>query len=250
MQGPFQSEKISLLFADGDKRVCTLCEMYGASQDDLEVCAAVDTAQRVLELLRAGLRPQALVLDALLPGCGVTELLHSLREFLPEYRPFVMLTSVWVPDRTASHLLTLGADYIIFKPYHFSSLFTTVNAFAREEKPAKRYEFHRCMRDLLEQLGIGVRARGGLYLERMVWHLLTIDTSCSAEELYDAAARQENLSTAAVSSAVYRLGMRACAHGGETYARLCRLAGEPEGTHLANSALIRGAAEYIHTMLR
>ena len=85
-----------------------------------EVCAAaiVSTGQEVLELLHGGLRPQVLVLDALLTKPSVTQILQEISTMRPDPEPAVLVL-VPVPEETAARkALGLFAQYrIMLRPY-------------------------------------------------------------------------------------------------------------------------------------
>ena len=89
-----KQERVSALFADSDRGQCSAIRLYGSAQQAVAVCAAVTTGQQVLEILRSGLCPQVLVLDTLLQGPGLGELLWQLGTLdLPD-RPRVLVTAM------------------------------------------------------------------------------------------------------------------------------------------------------------
>lgn len=86
--------------------------------DEVRAAAIASTGQEVLELLHGGLRPQVLVLDALLTKPSVTQVLQEISAMQPDPEPAVLVL-VPVPEETAARkALGLFAQYrIMLRPY-------------------------------------------------------------------------------------------------------------------------------------
>ena len=69
--------------------------------DEVRAAAIASTGQEVLELLHGGLRPQVLVLDALLTKPSVTQVLQEISTMQPNPEPAVLVL-VPVPEETAA----------------------------------------------------------------------------------------------------------------------------------------------------
>lgn len=69
--------------------------------DEVRAAAIASTGQEVLELLHGGLRPQVLVLDALLTKPSVTQVLQEISTMQPDPEPAVLVL-VPVPEETAA----------------------------------------------------------------------------------------------------------------------------------------------------
>ena len=81
--------------------------------DEVRAAAIASTGQEVLELLHGGLRPQVLVLDALLTKPSVTQVLQEISTMQPDPEPAVLVL-VPVPEETAARkALGLFAQYRI-----------------------------------------------------------------------------------------------------------------------------------------
>lgn len=59
--------------------------------DEVRAAAIASTGQEVLELLHGGLRPQVLVLDALLTKPSVTQVLQEISTMQPDPEPAVLV---------------------------------------------------------------------------------------------------------------------------------------------------------------
>lgn len=95
--------------------------------DEVRAAAIASTGQEVLELLRGGLRPQVLVLDALLTKPPVTQVLQEIGTMQPDPEPAVLVL-VPVPEETAARkALGLFAQYrIMLRPYGMKNLFDEI----------------------------------------------------------------------------------------------------------------------------
>ena len=69
--------------------------------DEVRAAAIASTGQEVLELLHGGLRPQVLVLDALLTKPAVTQVLQEIGKMDLKPQPAVLVL-VPVPEETAA----------------------------------------------------------------------------------------------------------------------------------------------------
>ena len=95
--------------------------------DEVRAAAIASTGQEVLELLHGGLRPQVLVLDALLTKPSVTQVLQEISTMKPDPEPAVLVL-VPVPEETAARrALGLFAQYrIMLRPYGMKNLFDEI----------------------------------------------------------------------------------------------------------------------------
>ena len=100
--------------------------------DEVRAAAIASTGQEVLELLHGGLRPQVLVLDALLTKPSVTQILQEISTMQPDPEPAVLVL-VPVPEETAARkALGLFAQYrIMLRPYGMKNLFDEIYAWAQ-----------------------------------------------------------------------------------------------------------------------
>lgn len=232
-----------MLLADCDREQCNAVELYRQWQDRVELCAVVHSADRVLELLHAGLRPDVLVLDMTLPGCGLIGLLRRLPTVDAGYRPRVLLTGVPIPPEVRQLFLTLGAQYIILKPYSLDDLFEAAYIAATTRAGCDPDTLHIDLNRLLREMHVGVHGCGARYLEKVVGMLLRDRESHTMGELYAQVAQAEHLSVAAVVSGIGRMAARAWQVGSPAYAALCAESGRPQGTRLTSAEFAHGLAE-------
>ena len=100
--------------------------------DEVRAAAIAATGQEVLELLHGGLRPNVLVLDALLTKPGVTEVLQEIGTMQLDPEPAVLVL-VPVPEETAARkALRLFSQYqIMLRPYGMKISLMRSTAWAR-----------------------------------------------------------------------------------------------------------------------
>ena len=144
-----KQEWVSALFADSDRGQCSAIRLYGSAQRSVEVCAAVTSGQQVLEILQSGLCPQVLVLDTLLQGPGLGELLWQLGMLELPQRPRILITAMPYTQKSTARFLTMGADCIIFKPYTLSELFAAVYRCGGSDDAWDAYRVREYLHELL-----------------------------------------------------------------------------------------------------
>lgn len=119
-----------ILIADDDRELCSLLADY-LSRHGLEI-ESVHTAEDAITRLQSGQRkPDALVLDVMLPGMDGLSALRQIREF--EALPIVMLSGRGEPvDRVMG--LELGADDYLAKPCLPRELLARIQALLRRAR--------------------------------------------------------------------------------------------------------------------
>lgn len=250
MQEPYRMEKITVLVADGSLGQCMELEVCGRMQKEIEICAVVQSAERVLELLRGGLRPRVLVLDTVLPGGGLLRLLQDLPVELPDYDPCVLVTSVQVSARLEKILLTLGVADFILKPYKTEELFEKICLFGCAEDQQDLVFVRRHVYRILQELCVGLHSRGVRYLEQIVCLQLFNENGYSMGEAYNIVCAREQLSPHAIVSGVHRVAERAWKAQAPAYAFLCKCGGKAEGTHLTNTEFVTSIVNYVRQAMR
>lgn len=113
--------------------------------DEVRAAAIAATGQEVLELLHGGLRPNVLVLDALLTKPGVTEVLQEIGTMQLDPEPAVLVL-VPVPEEAAARkALRLFSQYqIMLRPYGMKNLFDEVYRMGTNEDEHQLYYLRQC----------------------------------------------------------------------------------------------------------
>lgn len=238
-------EQVSVLFADSDRGQCSAVRLYASSQTAVELCAAVTTGQQELEILNSGMCPQVLVLDTLLQGPGIGELLWRLGTLDLPHRPQVLVTAMPYTQKSASRFLTMGADCIIFKPYTMAELFAAIYRSGGSDEAWDVYRVREYLHELLCGMHYNRRLGGWNYLERILLRTVLGSDDYIAKELYQYAAGGQHIRPGTVNSALQRINESLRHTGPEEYARLCRTVNKPEESHLTNLELIRSLTELI-----
>lgn len=245
MHNTDREEWVSALFADSDHGQCSAIRLYGSAQQAVEVCAAVTSGRQVLEILQKGICPQVLVLDTLLQGPGLGELLWQLGKLELPQRPRVLITAMPYTQKSASRFLTMGADCIIFKPYTMAELFAAVYRCGGSDDAWDAYRVREYLHDLLCSMHYNRRLGGWNYLERILLRTVLGPDDYIAKELYQYAADGQHIRSGTVASALQRINESLHHTGPEGYKRLCRTVNKPEDSRLSNLELIRSLTELI-----
>ncbi|MBW8304733.1 MAG: response regulator [Brevundimonas sp.] len=117
----------SVLHVDDDANIRVLTELSFALSGGGEVRSAASGAE-ALALLAAGLRPDLILLDVMMPGMDGPAVLASVRE-LPDHRntPIIFMTAQ-TQDHERAGLMALGAAGVVIKPFDPMTLAQQVRA--------------------------------------------------------------------------------------------------------------------------
>lgn len=97
-----ETPAVVALFAFGSRLDRDTMQLFARTHsEEVRAAAIASTGQEVLELLHGGLRPQVLVLDALLTKPAVTQVLQEIGKMDLKPQPAVLVL-VPVPEETAA----------------------------------------------------------------------------------------------------------------------------------------------------
>jgi CheY-like chemotaxis protein len=94
---------------------------------------AAPCGENAVELLRNGARPDAVLLDLIMPGMSGFETLRAIRTIDPDLP--VLISTGYVDRGTSEALVSEGADGFVNKPYHIETLEQALQKARRESKP-------------------------------------------------------------------------------------------------------------------
>lgn len=110
---------IRVLVVEDDPSARTLLEGLIPTLEGLSLCGVAADGWEGLEQIQR-LRPDAVLLDLVMPGLDGMGLLRALRR--EPWRPVVVVTSQISQPSVIRHVLSLGASYYLVKPLHFEAL--------------------------------------------------------------------------------------------------------------------------------
>ena len=218
--------------------------------DEVRAAAIASTGQEVLELLHGGLRPQVLVLDALLTKPSVTQVLQEIGTMQPDPEPAVLVL-VPVPEETAARkALGLFAQYrIMLRPYGMKNLFDEIYRMGTTDDEHRLYHLRRCCEDVLDDFGARSTLNGYRYAERMLLYALYAERPQKIGDLQQYVASEENIEIGTVTSALNRMSAGMSKRGAEPYRGLCLRCGRPENGVLSNGQLFEGLLKELRRRL-
>lgn len=219
--------------------------------DEVRAAAIASTGQEVLELLHGGLRPQVLVLDALLTKPSVTQVLQEISTMQLDPEPAVLVL-VPVPEETAARkALGLFAQYrIMLRPYGMKNLFDEIYRMGTTDDEHRLYHLRRCCEDVLDDFGAQSTLNGYRYAERMLLYALYAERPQKIGDLQQYVASEENIEIGTVTSALNRMSAGMSKRGAEPYRGLCLRCGRPENGVLSNGQLFEGLLKELLKELR
>ena len=236
-----QQVKITAVFADADRGQREAIKLYASVQQEVEVAAVVSDGETVIELLR-GLHPDVLVIDAILPGMSVFELLSAISRLCLKDPPAVIVTLCTPSDAMRSKLLTSGADFFILKPYRLPALFEAA-AYVACDAPAvleRRARSH--INWYLKELHAPANADGTAYLRRMLMELVLHDELATADGLCRSMAEASRTTPNTISKSIGRAIREIWRQCTPEYRSLCESFGESTDKPLSNMKLVKGLA--------
>lgn len=206
--------------------------------------------RRYWELLHGGLRPQVLVLDALLTKPPVTQVLQEISTMQPDPEPAVLVL-VPVPEETAARkALGLFAQYrIMLRPYGMKNLFDEIYRMGTTDDEHRLYHLRRCCEDVLDDFGAQSTLNGYRYAERMLLYALYAERPQKIGDLQQYVASEENIEIGTVTSALNRMSAGMSKRGAEPYRGLCLRCGRPENGVLSNGQLFEGLLKELRRRL-
>ena len=218
--------------------------------DEVRAAAIASTGQEVLELLHGGLRPQVLVLDALLTKPSVTQILQEISTMQPDPEPAVLVL-VPVPEETAARkALGLFAQYrIMLRPYGMKNLFDEIYRMGTTDDEHRLYHLRRCCEDVLDDFGARSTLNGYRYAERMLLYALYAERPQKIGDLQQYVASEENIEIGTVTSALNRMSAGMSKRGAEPYRGLGLRCGRPENGVLSNGQLFEGLLKELRRRL-
>lgn len=184
-----ETPAVVALFAFGSRLDRDTMQLFARTHsEEVRAAAIASTGQEVLELLHGGLRPQVLVLDALLTKPAVTQVLQEIGKMDLKPQPAVLVL-VPVPEETAARrALGLFSRYeIMLRPYGMKNLFDEIYRMGTDEEENRLYRLRRCCEDVLESLGAPTTER--LPLRRADAALRTVCGQAAADRRFAAVCR-------------------------------------------------------------
>lgn len=247
---PDQMPAILRLFAFGSRLDRDTMQLFARTHsEEVRAAAIASTGQEVLELLHGGLRPQVLVLDALLTKPAVTQVLQEIGKMDLKPEPAVLVL-VPVPEETAARrALGLFSRYeIMLRPYGMKNLFDEIYRMGTDEEENRLYRLRRCCEDVLESYGAPTTLNGYRYAERMLLYALYADKPQPIGVLQQYVATEEDIEVGTVTSALNRLSAGMARRGTDAYRALCLRCGRPEDGVLSNGQLFKGMLQQLRGM--
>ncbi len=166
-----------MLTEDGSE---TLHELAGILRaGGCEVTTVIKDGAKIIEKLRAGERPDVLLMDGFMARLDALGVLRELDSLRLEKRPMVMVLSSADNERIESEILSNGADYYFLKPYNPSMLAERIIQFAsiHDSTAAKNgvKDLDVVVSRIMHQIGVPAHIRGYQYLREAI--ILSVNNS-------------------------------------------------------------------------
>lgn len=159
-----------MLTEDGTE---TLHELAGILRsNNCEVSTVIKDGAQIIERLRAGERPDVLLMDSFMSRLDALGVLRELDSLRLEKRPMVMVLSSANNEKVESEILSNGADYYFLKPYNPAMLaerivqFASIHNSAASKNGVKDLEV--VVSQIMHQIGVPAHIRGYQYLREAI----------------------------------------------------------------------------------
>ena len=222
-----------ILIVDNNVELCHVLQTYLDGEDDLKVVGIAYDGEEALTQIKS-LEPDVVLLDITMPhldGLGVLERLPALDL---KRRPKIVAITAFSTDGLLAHLMTLGADFFLVKPFKLEILAQRLRQFARTDakmaalegastSEARLTADQRVTR-LLHTMGVPPHYKGFSYLKEAV--LMYGEEGYFGggltKELYPTLAKKHHTTASGVEAAIRNAVVAAWEHGNREFIRkLC-----------------------------
>ncbi|MBQ3180735.1 MAG: sporulation transcription factor Spo0A [Firmicutes bacterium] len=201
--------KIRVMLADDNRVYCGQVKEFLEQHGDFEILGMAYNGEMLLEMLEEQ-RPDAILLDAVMPkvdGLGVLEALNHKPE---SERPRVMVLSGLGQEDMMHKAIELGAQYYMMKPIDFNVLADRLRTLC-STTPRQNTGFAPLVRNLdievtrvIQQMGVPAHVKGYQYLRDAI--ILVVEEmnllGAVTKELYPLIAEKYNTTASRVERAI------------------------------------------------
>ena len=224
---------VRILVVDNNVELCRVLQAYLDAEHDLEVVGIAYDGEQALTQIQS-LEPDVVLLDITMPhldGVGVLERLHTLDL---RRKPKILAITAFSTDGLLAHLMALGADFFLVKPFKLDILAQRLRQFAQadpkmaalEEAPTSetRLTADQRVTRLLHTMGVPPHYKGFSYLKEAL--LMYSDDGYFAggltKELYPTLAKKYHTTASGVEAAIRNAVVAAWENGNREFIRkLC-----------------------------
>ncbi len=114
-------EKIELAIIDDDREFCEIMEEFFVGREDFSLTGIANEAEAGIELVKKK-KPDALVLDLIMPEKDGVEVLKQLKEMNLHTEIKIVVLTAFGKEKIIKEVSKLGADYYIMKPFSLEKL--------------------------------------------------------------------------------------------------------------------------------
>lgn len=242
---------VTALIAESDSTTRRAIQIFAETHTEVQLCAVVATGQEMLDSLEQGMRPEVLVVDALLRDINVYSMIRRLNGIAPDYHPCILVTLVGAAASQNEKLLTTGANCTIFKPCRIPDLFDAICTNGACGDRLTAYCVRKSLYDLLGRMHCRNHGFGVNYLEAAIARVILNEDRerYTLSQLCALVGEQFQVDGGAVRSALERFNRSLYQSDPEAYARLSRLKGIDDGSRMTVSELLDAMTISVRTEL-
>jgi DNA-binding response OmpR family regulator len=129
------SARLAILYVDDDDDIRTICELALGLDPDIELRSAMSGPAALAMLAEGGWRPQAVLLDVMMPGMDGPAVMDALRAIDGLAEVPVIFMTARTRDADVAGYRARGAIDVIAKPFDPLSLAARVRAIVGRARP-------------------------------------------------------------------------------------------------------------------
>ncbi|MDR2520244.1 MAG: sporulation transcription factor Spo0A [Eubacteriaceae bacterium] len=176
--------KYTVAIADDNANFADAIEKKLSTTDKFEVVGVTSNGKDMVELIRKE-KPDAIIVDLIMPTADGLDVLRSVQSFGKSYNPKIVMLSAVGGEKFTKKAVELGADYYFVKPVDlddfaakFQDVFSSddenittsnLNFEAPYEKPAEPPQatsknYHLLITSILHEIGVPAHIKGYTYM--------------------------------------------------------------------------------------
>lgn len=201
--------KIKVLFADDNRKLCEQIQTFYAGDEQIDLCAVTYNGEQALEKILE-LKPDFVVLDLVMPRIDGVGVLEALEEQQLSEPPKAIVMSGLEQNELVREAMDLGAKAFMMKPIDFNVLTNRIVALSgKNSREVKTYT--PVVRNLdvevtrvIQQMGVPAHVKGYQYLRDAI--ILVVDEmnllGAVTKELYPLIAEKYDTTASRVERAI------------------------------------------------
>ncbi len=202
------NSQIKLVLVDDDKSFLEALREYFSGIEYYAICGTASNGLEALDLIEKG-KPDAVILDLVMPHLDGLGVIEKLRELNLEKMPQIIFTTSFGQNNLIRKAMEMGIDYYIMKPLELNTLEKRVRQLVQNtdispSSHSKAGNLESDVTRIMHQMGVPAHVKGYQYLRDAIV-LVTEEINligAVTKELYPLIADKYNTTSSRVERAI------------------------------------------------